>query len=75
VTLDGQATRQAFKSWRTLFKDAYLAEMEHFVQCVREGGAPAVTGVDGLRAVEAVVAVNESIRSGQPTSLALEPEV
>ena len=29
------------KSWRNLFKDAYLAEMEHFVACVREDEAAA----------------------------------
>ena len=71
VTLDGQATSHAVKSWRALFKDAYLAEMEHFVQCVREGAAPSVTGEDGLRTVEAVVAVNESIRTGQPANITL----
>jgi myo-inositol 2-dehydrogenase/D-chiro-inositol 1-dehydrogenase/scyllo-inositol 2-dehydrogenase (NAD+) len=72
VTLDGQVMGQAVKSWRTLFKDAYLAEMEHFVQCVQQGQTPRVTGVDGQRAVEAVVAVNESIRTGQPADITLE---
>lgn len=75
VTFDGQVNRQAVKSWRTLFKDAYLAEMEHFIECVRQGGTPRVTGEDGQRAVEAVVAVNESIRTGQPASITLEPTV
>jgi myo-inositol 2-dehydrogenase/D-chiro-inositol 1-dehydrogenase/scyllo-inositol 2-dehydrogenase (NAD+) len=75
VTLDGKVNGQAVKSWRTLFKDAYLAEMEHFVQCVREGKAPDVTGEDGQRAVEAVVAVNESIRTGQPAKITLEATV
>lgn len=72
VTLDGKVNGQAVKSWRTLFKDAYLAEMEHFVDCVREGQTPQVTGEDGQRAVEAVVAVNESIRTGQPAKINLE---
>jgi predicted dehydrogenase len=75
VTLDGHVTGQAVKSWRTLFKEAYLAEMEHFVHCVREDKIPAVTGVDGLRATEAVVAVNESIRTGQPSKITLEPPI
>jgi len=75
VTLDGQVTGQAVKSWRTLFKDAYLAEMEHFVECVREGKTPRVTGEDGQRAVEAVVAVNESIGTGQPAQITLEATV
>ncbi|MDA0578744.1 MAG: Gfo/Idh/MocA family oxidoreductase [Verrucomicrobia bacterium] len=66
----GQVAGQAVKSWRTLFKDAYLAEMEHFVACIRDDQPPRVTGVDGLRAVEAVVAVNQSIRTGQPVAIA-----
>ena len=72
VTMDGRVMGQAVKSWRTLFKDAYLAEMEHFVLCVQEDQTPLVTGVDGQRAVEAVVAVNESIRRSQPADIALE---
>jgi myo-inositol 2-dehydrogenase/D-chiro-inositol 1-dehydrogenase/scyllo-inositol 2-dehydrogenase (NAD+) len=69
VTVDGQVTGRAVKSWRTLFKDAYLAEMEHFVSSILKNTTPRVTGVDGQRAVEAVIAVNQSIRTGQPVSI------
>jgi myo-inositol 2-dehydrogenase/D-chiro-inositol 1-dehydrogenase/scyllo-inositol 2-dehydrogenase (NAD+) len=69
VSVEGQISRCAVKSWRNLFKDAYLAEMEHFVVCIRENKSPRVTGTDGLEAVKAVNAVNESIRSGQPASI------
>jgi myo-inositol 2-dehydrogenase/D-chiro-inositol 1-dehydrogenase/scyllo-inositol 2-dehydrogenase (NAD+) len=72
ITRDGQVLGQAVKSWRTLFKDAYLAEMEHFVDCILKDTPPGVTGVDGLRAVEAVVAINQSIRTGQPVELTPE---
>ena len=65
VTVDGQVVRRAVKSWRTLFKEAYLKEMEHFVESIQTDRTPLVTGQDGLRAVEAVVAVNQSIRLGQ----------
>jgi predicted dehydrogenase len=65
VTVDGNVMGSAVKSWRNLFKDAYLAEMEHFVDCVVKDKPPRVTGDDGVRAVEAVVAINRSIRSGQ----------
>jgi myo-inositol 2-dehydrogenase/D-chiro-inositol 1-dehydrogenase/scyllo-inositol 2-dehydrogenase (NAD+) len=68
-TLDGQAIGRSVKSWRTLFKDAYLAEMEHFVRCVLEDKRPQVTGMDGLKAVETVVAINQSIKSGMPVTL------
>jgi len=65
VTVEGRVEGQAVKSWRTLFKDAYLAELEHFVRCVREGQTPRVGGMDGRNAVEAVLAINRSVKSGQ----------
>jgi predicted dehydrogenase len=70
VSVDGQVVGRAVKSWRNLFKDAYLAEMEHFVACVREDKQPRVTGHDGLKAVAMVVAVNESLRYGRPVEVA-----
>ena len=70
VSIDGQVASRAVKSWRNLFKDAYLAEMEHFVECIQQNRQPRVTGQDGLKAVEMVVAVNESLRCGRPVELA-----
>ena len=67
VSCDGNVTARAIGSWRVLFREAYIAELEHFVTCVEHGVAPRVTGIDGLRAVEAVVAANASIASGEPT--------
>jgi len=69
VTADGHVMGRTVKSWRDLFKDAYLAEMEHFVECVRQGKEPRVTGADGLRAVAMVVAVNQSVRDGRPVEI------
>ena len=69
VTQDGQVVSRAVKSWRNLFKDAYLAEMEHFVDCILRDQAPSVTGADGLKALEMVVAANESVRLGRPVEL------
>jgi predicted dehydrogenase len=40
--------------------------MEHFVACVDRGEEPAVSGNDGLRAVEMVLAANQSLRAGGP---------
>jgi predicted dehydrogenase len=42
------------------------------VDCILKDTPPQVTGVDGLRAVEAVVAINQSIRTGQPVELTSE---
>lgn len=64
VTLNGEVIGQAVKTWRTLFKDAYVAELQHFVECIAGDRAPEVTGRDGLRAVATVLAINQSIRSG-----------
>lgn len=69
VTLDGSVVSSAVKSWRTLFKDAYLSEMEHFIECIRNGTVPRVSGIDGLRAVQAVVASNQSLVSGLPVTI------
>ncbi len=71
VSRDGQVTAETVKSWRTLFKDAYLAELEHFIDCVRAGNTPRVTGEDGLHAVRAVVAANQSLLTGMPVELPL----
>jgi myo-inositol 2-dehydrogenase/D-chiro-inositol 1-dehydrogenase/scyllo-inositol 2-dehydrogenase (NAD+) len=70
VRLDGQSRQPAVKSWRNLFKDAYLAEMEHFIDCIRTEQTPRIVGLDGLRAVEAVVASNQSLREQRPVELA-----
>jgi myo-inositol 2-dehydrogenase/D-chiro-inositol 1-dehydrogenase/scyllo-inositol 2-dehydrogenase (NAD+) len=69
VRRDGQVIDRAVVSWRNLFREAYLAEMEHFIDCVIHDRQPAVTGLDGLKAVQAVVAANESIRTGLPVRL------
>jgi len=70
VTVDGQISGRCVKSWRNLFKDAYLAEIEHFIECIQQDTPPRVTGEDGLRAVELVLAVNQSLREGRPVALA-----
>jgi len=49
-------------SWRTLFKDAYLREDEHFVDCILNDKQPEVTGLDGKMAVRVVKAGNDSIK-------------
>jgi predicted dehydrogenase len=67
---DGAVTRQ-FTAWAKRFEAAYLAEDEHFVNCIRSGEPPEVTGEDGKRALEGVLAATWSIRTGGPVSLPL----
>jgi scyllo-inositol 2-dehydrogenase (NAD+) len=69
VTCDGTVITRTIDSWRGLFKEAYLGEMEHFITCVEKQTTPCVTGLDGLKAVEAVVAANASIAGGGPVTL------
>jgi myo-inositol 2-dehydrogenase/D-chiro-inositol 1-dehydrogenase/scyllo-inositol 2-dehydrogenase (NAD+) len=69
IQQDGTAVGSAFKSWRNRFEKAYVAEIEHFVEAITADSPSVVTGVDGLKAVEAVVAANESIKTGQPVRL------
>jgi len=69
VTGEGTVLGSTVKSWRNVFKDAYLDEMEHFIACVREGKTPAATGKDGLEAVRLVAAANKSILTGDPIAI------
>jgi myo-inositol 2-dehydrogenase/D-chiro-inositol 1-dehydrogenase/scyllo-inositol 2-dehydrogenase (NAD+) len=69
VGRDGEVVQKAVKSWRTLFQDAYVAELEHFVACIESETQPRVTGLDGLKALEAVVAANRSIQEGRPVEI------
>ena len=69
VMVDGTVVGRAVRSWRNLFKDAYLAEMEHFIRSIERGEEPAATGQDGLRAVEMVVATNASLCTGRPVEM------
>ncbi|GAA1393978.1 Gfo/Idh/MocA family oxidoreductase [Luteococcus peritonei] len=66
---EGRSEADFVPSWRNLFHDAYIAEDRDFVEAIRSGTEPRVTGVDGLRAVEIVDAGNESIRTGQVVTL------
>jgi len=59
-----------YASWRDRFREGYIAEDRHFVHCILSGDEPAVTGEDGRRAVEIVLAANRSIQTGLPVVLA-----
>jgi predicted dehydrogenase len=53
-------------SWAYWGSDANAAMIANFVESVGAGAPPAVTGRDGLRAVEVVHAAYESARTGRP---------
>ncbi len=56
--------------WESFASDANGPMLAEFVAAVREDREPAISGVDGLRAVEIVQAAYRSIASGQPVAIA-----
>lgn len=59
----------AGESWPFWGSDANVAMLGEFVAAIREEREPAVTGVDGLRALEVVDAAYRSVESGEPVSV------
>ena len=57
--------------WAYWGSDANQAMIAEFVAAIREGRAPAITGEDGYRAVEIVLAAYRSAEQGQPVHLPL----
>jgi predicted dehydrogenase len=69
VRKDEGAVQPMFPSWRDRFRQAYVDEAKNFVGRILHD-APEVSGVvAGRRALEGVLAGNESIRSGSAVSL------
>jgi myo-inositol 2-dehydrogenase/D-chiro-inositol 1-dehydrogenase len=57
-------TQQTVRANTDLFFDAYTAELAHFVECIRTGTTPSVTGRDARAALAVALAAMESVRSG-----------
>lgn len=57
------------QTYRERFGEAYRAELRDFIRCIIEDDAPAVSGEDGLRAVEIALAATQSQREGRPVRL------
>jgi predicted dehydrogenase len=49
-----------FRSWRDRFASAYVREIEHFLECIRNGSQPCIDGHDGRWAVAGVLAATTS---------------
>ena len=64
-----QLIKEGNKSWRILFKDAYLEEDKHFANCILHNEEPKVNIEDGKKAIEIVIAANKSIKTGQPVKI------
>ena len=46
-------------------EEGYRKQLEHFVGCVREKKKSAVSGYEGLRTVQLIETIYDSIRSGE----------
>ncbi len=51
------------------FDQAYLLEMQEFIDCINQGKKPGVTAEDGLKAIETAYAVTKSFRERRPVIL------
>jgi myo-inositol 2-dehydrogenase/D-chiro-inositol 1-dehydrogenase len=56
-------------SYWELFEAAYVAELQHFVQCVAEDREPAVTGDDGRKALQIALLAERSSQEGRSLTL------
>ncbi|MBS7634186.1 Gfo/Idh/MocA family oxidoreductase [Candidatus Bathyarchaeota archaeon] len=65
------AYTSTFPSWRDRFKDAYLKEDKHFIECIINDRKPLVSGEDGRAALEAVLAATKSLEEVKPITLPL----
>ena len=61
--------RQVTPSWQQRFRQAYIDEMTHFVKCILDDTEPVVTGLDGKKALQGVLAANLSLKEGRPITL------
>ncbi|MCC3372325.1 Gfo/Idh/MocA family protein [Cohnella sp. REN36] len=58
-----------------VFNQGYPHELKHFIDCVRNGGQPKVTGEDGRAVLEVIYAAYESARTGRKVMLPFAPKV
>ena len=58
-----------YRTWPERFAAAYVREMRHFLDCIRSGSSPRVTGEDGRWAVAGVLAATASLLEDRPVRL------
>ena len=71
VRADEGTVQPMFPSWRERFRQAYIDEGRHFVRRIVEGAAEVSGHRSGRRALEAVLAANQAIRTGEAVRLPL----
>jgi len=71
LTVNG-STQNTADHFLTTFADAYLAEVQDFVNSIVEDRDPRVSGKDGLKALAIAVAAEKSHRTAQPAVIDYE---
>ena len=66
---DGVFGDQPFYSFIERYKEAYIAELNEFINCIEIDKRPVVDGHDALEAVLIAVAAQESLKFNKPVSL------
>jgi len=66
---DGVFLDQPYYSFIERYKEAYIAELNEFINCLEVGNEPAVDGHDALEAVMIAIAAQKSLKLNQPVSL------
>ncbi len=61
-TKAGGESRGTVKSWKDVYRDAFIEAAKHFYECVRKGKSPEATAYDGEMALQAVNACYRSLR-------------
>jgi len=69
INLEGHFTVQSMQQLPREEKWGYLQEDRAFIDSIINGTPPLVTALDGLRSVEIVTAVYESVRTGSPVNV------
>jgi len=62
-------SRDTYRRDTELLHDAYVAELTSFVECVRNGSTPYVTGNDARRALSIALACIESVKTNAPVKI------
>ena len=63
------AVQPVIENFPQRFAQAYLREIEEFIDCVRTGRKPELTVYDGTKAAQVSYAITESFRTGKPVKV------
>ena len=71
----GSSKGWSFTVFEEAFNQGYPHELKHFIDCVREGKKPLVTGEDGRAVLELIYAAYASAKKGAKVSLPFSAKV